>query len=304
MLLRKAALAAWLMLAGVAATATGLVVERPPLNWLVQDLPPHFSFVNGRAPVTPQDLGHGEVDGFLRLLIERMPQYEHRFVDASFQRFELMVRQGQTLCSTLHVRTPERLSWLYFTHLHTPLLARQIHVIVHRDRLAHFEAEGQGLQLGTLLKRKDLVGRVARDRSFGPRIDALLRAHPRSAPRAVSGRRTMNLLAMLRARRMDYTLEYPSVVEEYLRSVDAGAELVTLPVAEGRSTPVATAACSRNPEGRQAIQALDLAVRQLAQDPQREAWVRSWRGDALEEHDRQRLNRYMDERARGGPRIE
>ncbi|MDN3919010.1 hypothetical protein [Roseateles violae] len=282
----------------------------PTMRWMVQDIPPAFSYPTGRPPQRVSDLGNGEVDGFLRLLIGQMPQYRHEFVEAGLPRFEALVRQGQGLCSLLHVRTPERLSWLYFTHLYPPLLSRQLHVVVRSDRLARFEVDGQALQLSELLRRRDMVGLLPKDRAFGPRIDALLLAQGERAPKRVVAGRTMNLLPMLRAGRMDYTLEYPAVLAEFLHGGSGGggsggdADLVALPIAEGRSTPVATAACGRNPEGRRAIEAIDAAVRRLAQDPQREALLRSWRGDQQDEQDRQRLHRYMDERARGGAQIE
>jgi len=279
--------------------------DAPTMRWLVQDLPPHFSYIDGRPPQRPEELGRGEVDGFLRLLIAQMPPgTRHEFVDAGLPRFEALVRQGQTICSTLHVRTPERLGWLYFTHLYPPLVSRQIHVIVRRDRLARFESGGQALQLATLLQHRELVGLRPKDRSFGPRIDALLQAQGAQAPGTVSAGRHLNLLAMLRAGRMDYTLEYPAAVDSFLRTAGPGPALVKLPLTEGHSTAVATAACSRSPAGRQAIEAIDLAVRRLAQSPQREALLREWRGEPADEPDRLRIQRYMDERARGGAQIE
>lgn len=295
-------LAAALTTCAAAVPAAEPAADREPLLWLVQDLPPHFSYVGGHPPQKPADLANGELDGFLRLLIARMPQYQHRFVEASFPRFEVLVRQGETICSLLHVKTPERLEWMYFTHLHTPLFSRQLHVIVHRDQLTRFSSDrGQPLQLAQLLKRGDLVGLLQKDRSYGPRIDALL-TQAETPPQKIVAGRSMHLLGMLRARRMDYTLEYPTVVDEYQRG--RKPELVKLPIAEGRSTNVATAGCSRTPEGRRAIEALDGAVRSLAQDAKREAWVRQWRGEHLDEADRTRLYRYMDERARGGAQIE
>ena len=288
-----------------AGTAVAAQPAPPVLRWLVQDLPPHFSYAAGRAPHGIEDLGRGEVDGFLRQLIQRLPQYRHEFVEASTPRFEVLARQGQTLCSVLHVRNPERLAWLYFTQLHPALMSRQIHVIVHRDSLARFESgTGQPLQLAELLRRDDLVGLLPRERSFGPRIDALLQEQGAKAPKTIAVQRHLQLLAMLRAKRMDYTLEYPASVDEYLRQLGGPADLVKLPLAEGRSTQLATAACSRTPEGRERIEAIDLAVRQLAQDPQREQWIRAWRGAALDEAERLRLLRYLDERGRGGPVIE
>ena len=299
---RGAGLLPALMLAATAALAQTPAEHAgplPTLRWLVQDMQPAFSYAHGHAPRVAEDLGDGEISGFLRLLIQRLPQYRHEFVEASLPRFETLVRQGETLCSALHLRKPERLEWLYFTHLYPPLFSRQIHVIVHKDNLARFQSQGQVLQLSDLLQRKDLVGLLPRDRAFGPRIDGLLQAAGSQAPATVVAGRSMQLLGMLKAKRMDWTLDYPTVVDAM-----GGSDLVKLPLVEGRSTAVATMACSRSAEGKQRIEAIDAAVRKLAQDPQRDNWIRAWRGDALDEAERRAILRYMDERARGGSLVE
>lgn len=291
-----------LMLAATAALAQAPAEQaapRPTLRWLVQDMPPAFSYAHGHTPRVAEDLGDGEISGFLRLLIQRLPQYRHEFVEASLPRFETLVRQGETLCSALHLRKPERLDWLHFTQLYPPLFSRQIHVVVHKDNLDRFQSQGQILQLSDLLQRKDLVGLLSRDRAYGPRIDGLLQAAGAQAPATVVTGRSMHLLGMLRAKRMDWTLEYPTVVD-----TAGGSDLVKLPLAEGRSTAVATMACSRNAEGKQRIEAIDAAVRKLAQDPQRDSWIRAWRGSALDEAERRAILRYMDERARSGSLVE
>lgn len=297
-LLRSAA-ALLALFAGPASAQPTEPAALPTLRWLVQDMPPHFSYAHGYPPKTVDDLGDGEISSFLRLLIQRMPQYRHEFIEASLPRFETLARQGETLCSALHLRKPERLEWLYFTQLYPPLFSRQIHVVVHKDNLARFESQGQVLRLSELLQRKDLIGLLPRDRGFGTHIDNLLQAAGPRAPATVVTGRSMHLLTMLRAKRMDWTLEYPSVVD-----ASGGGELVKLPLAEGRSTAVATVACSRNAEGKQRIEAIDAAARKLAQDPQRDAWIRAWRGDALDETERRTIQRYMDERARGGSLVE
>lgn len=298
--------AAFVLAALLAATAAQASPPAETIRWVAQDVPPHFSFVQGRPPRSIGELGHGEVDGFLRVLLKRMPQFRHEFVEASTARYEAESRRGETLCSALHVRTPERVQWLYFSHLYPALTSREIHVIVPRKLMAEL-AKGRPqdgrLVLADLLKRQDLRLLLARDRAFGPQIDALL--GQQAVPRlAVGAQLSAQLLDMLRAGRMDYTLEYPTVVNDYLRRVGDPGALVALPVAEGLSTLLATVSCSRTPAGKRAIEAIDAAVRQLAREPQREAWVREWRGDRVDPQDMKRLQTYMDERARGGPRIE
>lgn len=286
--------------------------EANTITWLVINLPPHFSFNEGRAPRRPEDLRNGELDGFLRLLIGQLPQYKHEFLDANLTRFEAMARSGQPICSTLHARTPERLSWLYYTplHPHPHLSSRELHVIVRRDQLARFQSSDGGpprmLQFSELLQRRDLVGLLAQDRSYGPRIDALLQKQGERAPKLVVVPRGLNLLAMLRAGRMDYTLDYESTLNDYLRSHgggDASQDLVKLPISEGSSSAMSNATCSRSPEGRRRIEAIDAAMRKLAQDPRRDALIRSWQPN-LDEQDSAAMKRFMDERARGGVQIE
>ncbi len=298
----------WLC-AAAGLVAWAVQAAPPPaetIRWVAQDVPPHFSFVQGRPPRSIAELGHGEVDGFMRVLLKRMPEYRHEFVEASTARYEAESRRGETLCSTMHVRTPERLQWLYFSHLYPPLISREIHVIVPRKLMAELSQgrpQDGRLVLADLLQRQDLRLLLARDRAFGPQIDNLL-SHQVVPRLAVGAQLSTQLLDMLRAGRMDYTLEYPSVVKDYLARVGDPGALVALPVAEGLSTLLATVSCSRTPEGKRHIEAIDAAVRKLASEPKRDAWVREWRGNRAEPQDRKRLDAYMDERARGGPRIE
>lgn len=292
--------------ASLAATAAQAAPPAETIRWVAQDVPPHFSFVQGRPPRAVAELGRGEVDGFMRVLLARMPEFRHEFVEASTARYEAESRRGETLCSTMHVRTPERLHWAYFSHLYPPLISREIHVIVPRKLMAELSQgrpQDGRLVLAELLQRQDLRLLLARDRAFGAQIDTLLSRHV--VPRlAVGAQLSTQLLDMLRAGRMDYTLEYPSVIKDYLTRVSDPGALVALPVAEGLSTLLATVSCSRTPEGKRHIEAIDAAVRKLASEPNRDAWVHAWRGNRAEPQDMKRLNAYMDERARGGPRIE
>ena len=288
--------------------ASGLAQADPApqesITWLVMDMPPFFSFAGGKAPTRVDELQNGEIDGLQRLLIQHMPSnVKHVFEEAGLQRFEAQARGGEAICSMFHMRTPERMQWLYFTHLLPPLDSRELHVVVRRDQLERFKANGTALELTQLLQRSDLVGLLPRDRSFGTRINGLLAAAGDKAPPTVVRGANMHLLPMLRAGRMDYTLEYPLVVDAYLRDNPQGPDLALLPFMEGQSTRLATVACGRSPAGRRAMELIDAAERSLAQDPKLDTLIREWRG-SLSDVDRQRLKRYFDERAKSGLHIE
>lgn len=299
-------------LAGLAAAAVllpprGAGADEPaPIRWQVRDMPPHFIYPGGKPPGRVEDLGGGTIDSYMRQLLPLLPQYRHAFVEATAARAQAIAREGKTLCSLIHLYTSERLAERYFSPAYPVLGTLQAQVVVHRSQLPRFAALGQPLSLAQLLQRGDLSGMMSAGRSFGASVDRVLRALPPGsgnlAPVVVL--RHSSLLSMLRARRMDYALEFPGLLDEYLRNVGAPGELVGLPMAESTAIPLTYVSCTRNEEGRQQIEAIDQAIRQLAQPARRESLLRHWRSPAFGPAERARLNQYMDERARGGPQIE
>lgn len=273
-----------------------------PMRWFVQDAPPLFVLTNGQAPRQAADLKNGEVDGFLRLVIAELPSFRHEFFDATLPRFELMVKSGETVCSPLHKRSPERLKDRYFTSTVPWLRSNQNYLVVRRDQVEKFAGLPQPVSIADLMQRKDLTGLLARDRSYGRQIDGLLQGPNQGAIKTLSVRKVSQLLVMLRAKRMDYTLETKAEVMEFLGAGDE--DLLLLPVKEGQTDSLRYVSCSRTPEGRVQIEAIDRAIRKLAGDPQRELWLRNWLGNSLDAPERKRLLRYLDERARGGAQIE
>ncbi|MBH9578312.1 hypothetical protein [Inhella proteolytica] len=288
--------AAWLVLRPALAAET--------IRWVVHDMPPVFSLPGGHTPKRASEFGHGELDGLQRLLVARLPQFQHEFVVAVPTRFEALVRQGEPICSLLPRRTPERLSWLYFTPTHPPLNSRAVHLVTRAELLPRLNALGTPLSLARVLQEAGLQGVLTRDRSFGPRIDQLLQTQGQALLQGALAWRGQNLLSMLQAGRMDYTLEHPVLVDEYLRQQGSGVALVKLPLLEAQAISQATVACARNPAGRRHIEAIDAVIRALARAPDRSAWLKEWLGELPEPGDRERIDRFMDARARRGAQIE
>jgi uncharacterized protein (TIGR02285 family) len=278
-------------------------LARPVVQWLVQNAPPVFSYEGTRVPQSAAELGPGERAMFLRLLLAQLPQYQHVFFEASLPRFELMLSQGQTVCSVLHKRLPERLANRYFTPMYPVMGSRQPQLVLRRERLARFQTLGSPVPLGKLLANAELRGLVERDRSFGSTLDSALKPALGKAVDTVVVSNKATLLSMLLAGRMDYTLEYPDAIAGLLDPRQA-QELLVLPIAEADRADHAYASCSRTAEGLARIQAIDAAIRRLAQDPQRELWLRGWLGDTPSAAERARLDRFLTERAQRGPQIE
>lgn len=293
---------------GLAQAPSGQGSDKPVIQWVAMDLQPFFSFTAGQAALRSGDLGPGGSGGFLRLLIERMPQYRHEFVEVSTRRYEALSRSGQTLCSVLHLSSPARREWAFFTPLHPALEASQLHLIVRREDAARWGlSPDQPARLSSLLKRPDLRPLIARDRSYGPDLDKLLGSDPKLQTLSWAIR-VQQPLSMLAAHRGDFTLEYPVLLAQQQNLSSSTKALVAIPIAELQDSGGMTisASCSRTPEGRRRIDDLDAVIRLLARDPpeSRTRWLNECYGQALPSVDMQRFNRFFDERSRQGSLVE
>jgi uncharacterized protein (TIGR02285 family) len=274
-----------------------------PLRWMVQESPPHFNFVNGHPPATLDELDVGSVGRYLRQLLGRLPGYRVEFVEANASRVEQLARQGETFCASQIKRTPPRLQWLYFTPLFPVLAGEEFRLVVRTDMAARISPDGQRPSLAELLQRGSLRMQVAVGRSFNPALDALLATH--AVPRVqLDSRQSRRLMELVRSGRIDMTIEYASIVRRFLGGRDAGDGLTSLALAEHQANLDVMVACTRNAGGRAAIEAIDAAVREIAREGLRAPWVSAWREGGADAAALRRLQAYLDERAKGGPRID
>ncbi|MBT9500672.1 MAG: TIGR02285 family protein [Burkholderiaceae bacterium] len=296
-----------MLLAGLGLALAGPVGARPDtapaklIEWNVSDWPPFFVFQQGQLPVTAQDLGAGAIDGFLRLVIARLPQYQHRFVSMTGARAEVERKAGRGLCSPSSMRTPERLKERFFTPA-MPTLPLQL--VLRRERLPVIAGGKASVSLQQLTRRDDVQGLVMSKRQYGQALAQWVRPAPDSNIRSLVAPRAGNLLAMLAAGRMDYTLEYPMIVEYHQRQQGRTGDLVTLPIDELGEPPLGYFSCTRNAWGKAVIADIDGALRQVARLPEARQVYGPWMSEALRAGHQERIDRFFEQRARGGPMIE
>lgn len=289
--------AAGLLLLACAGTAAAQ--EARTITWNLVDWPPFYVLKNGQAPASAEELGEGAIDEFLRLLLPHLPQYRHRFVTLNGPRAEVERRAGRGLCSPSSMRTPARLRERYFT---PALPTVQLQLVLRRERLALL-AQGRGtVSLRQLTQRTELSGLVMRARHYGADLAPWLAEAPDRNIKAMVAPRAGNLLTMLAAGRMDYTLEYPMVVAYHQQG--RAAELVSLPIEEAGEPPLGYISCNRNPWGLAVLRDIDRALRELARQPEAAQVYRRWLGEEQQAREQARLERFFAQRARGGVRIE
>ncbi|KAF0814043.1 hypothetical protein IGB42_01723 [Andreprevotia sp. IGB-42] len=264
------------------------------LTWAIRDWPPVFIVPTQTAPKSVTQLGNGVADQNMAALIAHMPEYEHRFVYANINRIFADMAAGTPECFAVALKTPEREKAAWFTR---NFLLPPMHMVVRKDQLARITAGSNGMAVEALSKRSDLAAYVENGRSYGAAVDSLVKTAP-GVFRSMTVTESGQLIRMLDAGRMDYTFEYPYVVEYMQRQFPFRNELALLPIAEAATPLTSYVACTRNAWGLQAIRDIDRAIRMLARTQAFRQPLYDWLSPELRDRYRPQIERFYDERAR------
>lgn len=270
-----------LLMAGVLALGPGAVAAAPLLRWLAPEY----------APMTvkegPQQ-GRGYIERALReVLLPGMPEFEHRVESASPPRVELEMRRGPNACTLAIRKTPARLQAYLFSdamlrHLPVGIVLRRADAAALAPELV----EGGEYQLARGLSQNLRLG-VIGIRAHGPGIDGLLDALPQNLRRIQLSNGSQAVLTMLaQGHGIDAALAYDfeAAYFEQLRP-DLQGRLLWMPLREQSESLLAFLACSRSPEGAQAVAAINRVLQAPGNHERIQAMYEEWLGEAA----RQRL---------------
>mgnify|MGYP001810510993 CR=1 FL=1 len=237
--------------------ATQSLAEKPPLTWILSDFPP---FIVTDGPSLP---GEGFIDFTLRYLIERMPEYQHRYEVAGIARSIGLMEQGAAVCHPALLRTAEREKIAAFSGPVHFVLSHM--VVARRDRLErlsrHLNDAGQ-VELPQMLADPTLTTSLTEKRVFSPAIDKALAEAGPSRNRPTIGVRFDSPFLQLDAGWIDYIFAYPVEPGWYRKSgrISRDADLVYLPVAGSEDYVLGGVACTRGEWGEAVIRRINAAV--------------------------------------------
>jgi len=200
----------WLSLVGLAPG-----VNADEVTWLGSDYPP-------MAMSQGEYANQGYINALYGFLQTALPQ--HRFEEAilPWARVMHMAQGGGPYCLISAFRTPERSQFLRFSEPYGYLLP--IGVVIRAQDQARFapyiNAEGL-IRLAQVLDDLSISLGVASDRSYGPRIDDVLRTPLQrgaaNIKKIYQGESSKSLFDMLGYKRIDYVFSYPSEVVYYAK---------------------------------------------------------------------------------------
>lgn len=267
-----------------AASACAAAPE-PLITWTVRDMAP-FNIMEGPLK------GQGIADVMLGLLQQRLPQYRHLNSRVNRARANQMLARDTLTCDSGVLWSKEREQFMYFS---IPTLGVVTNGVVVRQELESeiqpYLHDGKIDLAGFLADPHFRLG-VLVERSYGPLIDATLHAVPPERLQVHHGNNALgSLLQMQQHGRISALLGYwPEV--RYLAETD-GVDVSHLrfyPVQGMPSYLLAYVGCSKTPEGKQAIEAINSVIRDLRGDelielyarwldgPTREAYLKDAKG--------------------------
>lgn len=231
--------------------------EPGTITWVSDDLPPAFIHAG-------PDRGKGIVDGVVAMYVERLPEYEHRFVHANMPRILGMMKAGGNVCYAGLFKTPEREQFIQFSIPN--LITMSNGVVVARGRARSLVGQGQEVSLEELLRKKDLTLGVTQGRAYGGRLDELLSGASPDSPNIVvrAGQDSLlGLLRMLGAGRIDYCLGFPWEVPYVAKHGGLAEFFDIVPISETKDARWVKnyIGCPRNEWGIELIRKIDGVLR-------------------------------------------
>lgn len=238
-----------------------------------EDLPqPNEKIVWQRAYFPPVTIPEGEhtdegfFDKVMITLIQGLPEYEHNFQTANFNRIMLDIEQQKNVCCPSLYKIPERENMVAFSIPAMIVLPNGIiTTALNREKLTPYLDESGKISLVSLLKNGTLTLGISNGRKYSGEIDDVLRQFGGQSNLLVrSGKDVFGgLLTMMQMGRIDCLLGYPIEAAYFARNNRQLSEFVYFPVKENSITfTVGYIGCPNNSWGRNIISMIDPIIRE------------------------------------------
>lgn len=237
------------------ACCSGSMASEHQVVWALPDWA-GFSNFKDQQPVD------GLVYETLRLITEKLPQYQHGFQLGNVPRAFKDIEEGKPVCFGAALATAERDRIGYFAEM---MVLPPVHLIVRSDLVETLRPQAP-LSLRRTIDDPQLRGVVTKGRLYGPALQALLHDRPPSNLQLIHVPNLgTNLSVMVAYGRADYTLEYPL---PSLLHAAGPSQLSALALEETGPYAISGIYCAKTPWGRQLTERFRQQVRKQAQQPQ------------------------------------
>ena len=193
-----------------------LMAQKDTITWRVTPWPPIYIL---EGPYKGQGVG----DELIKFYSEQMPEYQHKTVIMNIKRFYHEAKKGSKVCNIAGFPIDGVQASL-------PNCIVVPHQVVIRKDKAHLLASKQIVSLDKLLSDKHLSAGVTFGR-YGKVLNQIIDKH-KGEEGIFSTTNYENILKMLFAGRIDYTIEYPPVIRYYERLEKKEDIVLNVPIKE------------------------------------------------------------------------
>ena len=237
---RRYGLFAWF---GAAGLWPPLAVAKETLTWAVLHFPP-FQILEG----THQ--GTGSFDGELRVLMDKLPEFDHKIVSMSFARRKEEFMAGTDICTPGIFKAPAQAMKLAVS---LPMLTHLDNRVVYRKDHEAMIGTANPVGLDELFARREVIGAAMPGRSYAPNIDQAIERH-RGSPNLLSrALETSQLFHMLLDGDLHYLLLFSHEAAYLARDLGAEDLIANRPIAGTPPFIFTHVACTGNAWGRAVI---------------------------------------------------
>jgi len=250
------------------------------VTWMEAVAPPFFIHEG-------ENKGQGYEDVVTEILKENLPEYTHDEMEANLSRHYYNFKQGQKVCNVGLYKTPEREQFLYFSI--PSFFTLPTVLIIKKDRFADF-GNSKTVKLDTLLKSGKVIIGIAKNRSYGRYVDAILDNYREEGNIFVfeGEELSRNFFQMLRLDRLDALISLPEEAIYQAEELGIKDDIMTLTIEEnqvGYESWLGYVGCSKTQWGKKLIERINQIL--LAQRPAkqyREAYERWLDESSLENY--------------------
>lgn len=258
----------FLAVTSLCSAAPSTTVNTPKtITWGILDFAPSHI-------VSGPHKGTGKVDKILKLMQSKMPGYDHREVVMNTIRIDHEIKSNNNVCGTTAIKTPEREAFAVFSM--TDDFVPSHRIIYRKDSTKPFP-KNQPLSLQSIIDNKALKGGFVRRRSYTHAVDTILRAHEEDDHLYFHTSQNINkeLVYMLIAGRIDYTLEYPWMASYIARDRNYHEAFATIELTELKPYVMGHFYCPDTPWGREVIKQINAILLQARPTQQYRDFIES-----------------------------
>jgi uncharacterized protein (TIGR02285 family) len=244
----------WSVHASFAQAPNDKIVTWQTIHW------PPFMEISGNET-------KGQYSLLLDLLESGLPEYQHKRSNMPWSRVWQLIKGGEHVCNIFAFKTPERQKFAAFTVPFSIFLSN--HIIVRRDALKKLNIDPtQPQSIIELTKRKGIKGFLEQSRSYSAALDKFLNPKPDGSNYFRRAIKSKGLIKVLLKGRVDYVLEYPSIVAHIRAKIpEMDGDLVSIQIKEIAPLSYGYIACPNNEWGKSVVAKLNVLIQSEKPQP-------------------------------------